>query len=94
MLPDEATIAEQGVPGFDAAAWFALFAPAGTPKEVIELLNSKANDALKAPEVREGFLKAGNEPVGGGPEVLAARVQSELQKWPAIVREKNIRIDQ
>ncbi len=94
VLPDEATIAEQGVPGFDAAAWFALFAPAGTPKEVIELLNSKANDALKAPEVREGFLKAGNEPVGGGPEVLAARVQSELQKWPAIVREKNIRIDQ
>jgi len=94
VLPDEPTIAEQGVPGFDAVAWFALFAPAGTPKEVIDLLNSKANDALKAPEVKEGFLRAGNEPVGGGPDVLAARVQSELQKWTTIVRDKNIRIDQ
>src|SRR6185369_3796748 len=48
VLPDEPTIAEQGVPGFEAAAWFALFAPAGTPKEVVELLNRKVNDALKA----------------------------------------------
>jgi tripartite-type tricarboxylate transporter receptor subunit TctC len=94
VLPDEPTIAEQGVPGFDAVAWFALFAPAGTPKEVIDLLNSKVNDALKAAEVKEGFLRAGNEPVGGSPDVLAARVQSELQKWTTIVREKNIHIDQ
>ena len=60
---------------------------------MIELLNSKVNDALKAPEVREGFLKAGNEPVGGSPELLAARVRSEMQKWTTIVREKNIHID-
>jgi tripartite-type tricarboxylate transporter receptor subunit TctC len=94
VLPDEPTIAEQGVPGFDASAWFALFAPAGTPKAAIELLNSKINDALRTAEIKEGFLKVGNEPAGGGPEILAARVQSELQKWPTIVREKNIHIDQ
>jgi tripartite-type tricarboxylate transporter receptor subunit TctC len=94
VLPDEPTIAEQGVPGFDAVAWFALFAPAGTPKEVIDLLNRKVNDALKPVEVKEGFLKLGNETVGGGPDVLAAKVQSELQKWTTIVREKNIHIDQ
>jgi tripartite-type tricarboxylate transporter receptor subunit TctC len=94
VLPDEPTIAEQGVPGFEAVAWFALFAPAGTPKEVVELLNHKVNDALKATEVKEGFLKLGNEPVGGGPDVLAAMVQSDLRKWATIVREKNIHIDQ
>src|SRR5882757_8104492 len=94
VLPDVPTIAESAVPGFDATAWFALFAPAGTPKAVVDLLNSKVNAVLVAAEVREGFLKLGNEPVGGGPDVLAAKVQSELQKWTTIVREKNIRIDQ
>ena len=94
VLPDDPTIAESAVPGFEAGVWFALFAPAGTPKPVVDLLNSKVNDALKPAEVREGFLKVGNEPVGGGPEVLAAKVQAELQKWQAIVRQKNIRIDQ
>lgn len=94
VLPDVPTIAESAVPGFEADAWFALFAPAGTPKAVVDLLNSKVNAALAATEVREGFLKLGNEPVGGAPDVLAAKVQSELQKWTTIVRDKNIRIDQ
>jgi tripartite-type tricarboxylate transporter receptor subunit TctC len=93
VLPDDPTIAESAVPGFEAAVWFALFAPAGTPKAVVDLLNSKINAALQPAEVREGFLRVGNEPVGGGPDVLAAKVQSELQKWTVIVREKNIRIE-
>jgi tripartite-type tricarboxylate transporter receptor subunit TctC len=92
--PDEPTISESAVPGFEATVWFGLFAPAGTPTAVVNLLNSKVNAALAPAEVREGFLKIGNEPVGGGPDVLAAQVQSELQKWTTIVREKNIRIDQ
>src|SRR3954469_472282 len=94
LLPDGPTISETAVPGFEASVWFALFAPAGTPRAVVELLNSKVNAALAAPEVKENFLKVGNEPVGGGPDVLAAKVQAELQKWPAIVRAKNIRIEQ
>ena len=57
-------------------------------------MNSKVNAALGAAEVRENFLKVGNEPVGGGPDVLAAKVQAEMAKWTAIVREKNIRIEQ
>jgi tripartite-type tricarboxylate transporter receptor subunit TctC len=94
LHPDEPTIAESAVPGFDASVWFGLFAPAGTPKAAVDLLNSKVNAVLALPEISEGFLKVGNEPVGGGPEVLAAKVQAELQKWTTIVREKNIRIDQ
>jgi len=94
VLPDEPTISESAVPGFSATVWFALFAPAGTPADAVELLNRKINAALATAEVREGFLKLGNVPVGGGPEVLAAQVQSELKQWAGIVREKNIRIDQ
>ena len=94
VLPDGPTISESAVPGFEASVWFGLFAPAGTPQAVVDLLNSKVNAALAPPEVREGFLKVGNEPVGGGPDVLAAKVQAELQKWTTIVREKNIRIEQ
>jgi tripartite-type tricarboxylate transporter receptor subunit TctC len=94
LHPDEPTISESAVPGFDASVWFGLFAPAGTPKVAVELLNRKVNDVLALPEIREGFLKVGNEPVGGAPEVLAAKVQAELQKWTTIVREKNIRIEQ
>src|SRR5882672_1208240 len=91
VLPDEPTISESAVPGFESSVWFGLFAPAGTPKAVVDLLNSKVNAALAPPEVREGFLRVGNEPVGGGPDILAAKVQTELQKWTTIVREKNIR---
>jgi tripartite-type tricarboxylate transporter receptor subunit TctC len=94
VLPDEPTISEAAVPGFEASVWFGLFAPAGTPKAVVDLLNSKVNAALAPPEVREGFLRVGNEPAGGGPDILAAKVQTELQKWTTIVREKNIRIEQ
>src|SRR3954470_14000683 len=94
VLPDGPTIAESAVPGFEASVWFALFAPAGTPQAAIDLLNSKVNVALAAAEVKENFLKVGNEPVGGGPDVLAAKVQNELQKWTSIAREKNIRIEQ
>jgi len=94
VLPDGPTISESAVPGFEASVWFALFAPAGTPQAVIDLLNSKVNITLAAAEGQENFLKVGNEPVGGGPDILAAKVQAELQKWTAIVREKNIRIEQ
>ena len=94
VLPDGPTIAESAVPGFEASVWFALFAPADTPKAVIDLLNSKVNVALSQAEVKENFLRVGNEPVGGGADVLAAKVQAELEKWKPIVRDKNIRIDQ
>ncbi len=93
VLPEGPTISESAVPGFEASVWFALFAPAGTPQATINVLNSKVNAALAPPEVRETFLKVGNEPVGGEPDVLAEKVQAELQKWMTIVREKNIRID-
>jgi tripartite-type tricarboxylate transporter receptor subunit TctC len=92
--PNEPTVSESAVPGFDVTIWFGLFAPAKTPKAVVDLLNSRINAVLANPEVKASFLRLGLEPMGGGSDVLAAKVQSEMQKWTKLVREKNIRIEQ
>ncbi len=92
-LPDQPTVAEAGVPGFDTMVWFGLFAPAATPKPIIDLLNAKVNASLAVPSVRQSFDKLGVQVVGGTPEILAKKVESEMQKWAGIVRERNIRVD-
>jgi tripartite-type tricarboxylate transporter receptor subunit TctC len=74
--------------------WFGLFAPAGTPKSAVDLVNRKANAVLASSSVKESFAKLGIEGVGGPPDLLAAKVQTEMRKWANIVREKNIRVDQ
>ena len=94
VLPDLPTISEAGLPGYDTMVWFGLFAPAGTPKPIVEIVNRKTNAVLASPRVKEGLEKLGIEPVGGGADVLAGKVQSELSKWATIVREKNIRVEQ
>ena len=94
VLPDQPTISEAGLPGYDTMVWFGLFAPAGTPKSIILRVNSATNAVLASPRIKEALEKLGIDPVGGSPGVLASKVQSELQKWAAVVREKNIRLDQ
>ena len=94
VLPDLPTISEAGLPGYDTMVWFGLFAPVGTPKPIIDVLNSKTNAVLASPRVKEALRKLGVETVGGGQDVLAGKVQSELQKWSTIVREKSIRLEQ
>jgi tripartite-type tricarboxylate transporter receptor subunit TctC len=94
VLPDSPTIAESGLPGFDTSVWFGLFAPAGTPRTIVDKVNGKMSTVLATPEVKANFANLGFEAVGGGPEVLARRVQAELKKWADLVREKNIHIDQ
>ena len=94
VLPGRPTVSESGLPGFETMVWFGLFAPAGTPQRIIDHLNSKVRATLAAESVKKAFEKLGIEVVGGGPEILAAKVQSEMQKWSKLVRERNIRIDQ
>ena len=74
VLPDQPTITESAVPGFDTSVWFAFFAPAGTPKAIVDLINSKMNAVLATPQIKESFAKLGIEPQGGGPEIVAKRV--------------------
>ncbi len=94
VLPDAPTVAESGLPGFDNPVWFGLFAPAGTPPPVVGKLNGKMNEVLAAADVKESFAKLGFQPGGGSPDDLAKRVGAEIKKWTALVREKNIHVDQ
>ena len=93
ILPQYPTISESGLPGYEASVWYGFFAPAGTPKPIVQLLNSKINAVLASPRVKDAFAKFGIHAQGGSPEVLAKRVDTEMRKWADVVREKNIRID-
>jgi tripartite-type tricarboxylate transporter receptor subunit TctC len=89
-LPDVKTVQESGFQGFEATAWYALAAPAGTPNEIIEKLNADANAFLKSPKGQEVIANLSMQAVGGPPSDLKAFIGSELQKWGAVVKDANI----
>jgi tripartite-type tricarboxylate transporter receptor subunit TctC len=92
-LPDVPTVAESGVPGFEAGSWFALFAPAAVPREIVAKLALESAAALQVPDVREKLLASGAEPGGGTPESLAAFAKAETAKWAKVVKESGAKID-
>ena len=83
VLPDLPTISEAAVPGFDTMVWFGLFAPAATPKPVVDLVNSKTNAVLASSRVKEGFAKLGIEAVGGSPTSSPARYRRKYRSGRA-----------
>jgi tripartite-type tricarboxylate transporter receptor subunit TctC len=92
-LPDVPTIAESGVPGFEAGGFLGLVAPAGTPPAVIQALNAAAQKSLALPEVRDRLLGLASPPVGGTPEQLAAHIKREIDKWARVIRAANIKAE-
>ena len=93
MLPDLPTIAESGLPGYEVTSWNAVFAPAGTPKEVIDRLNHELNAILQSPETRKFFAEQGGEAGGGTPRELADLVRAETVKWSKVVKDSGARVD-
>ena len=89
-LPDVPTVAESGLPGFEASVWYALLAPAGTPRDVVEKLNGAINSYLKTPAAQELFVKLGVQGAGGTPADLKAFVADEIAKWEPIVKAADI----
>jgi tripartite-type tricarboxylate transporter receptor subunit TctC len=81
IAPDVPTIAESGLPGFDATVWFGLVAPAGTPRPVVDKLNAAAVGALKQPDVVDKLRKSGFEPLGSSPDEFAKLIAQDLKKW-------------
>jgi tripartite-type tricarboxylate transporter receptor subunit TctC len=92
-LPNVPTLAEQGVPNFEAWAWQGLVVPAGTPKDVIARLNAEYAKAVADPAIRAKLMEAGIEPVTSTPEQMAAYVKNETTKWAQVIKQADIKVD-
>jgi tripartite-type tricarboxylate transporter receptor subunit TctC len=90
-LPEVPTLNELGVSGVDASTWFGLFAPAGTPKDVVDRLHRDAVMALRS--LKESFAKQGDEAIGSTPDEFAAFVRAEHAKWGKVIKDLNLKID-
>jgi len=84
-FPDVPTIAEAGVPGYEVVQWSGIFAPAGTPSEIVGKLNRQINEALTLPDVKERLAKLGVDPVGGTSQQFAAFTSAEVRKWAKVI---------
>jgi tripartite-type tricarboxylate transporter receptor subunit TctC len=93
LLPDVPSIAEAGLPGFEATSWQGIFAPAGTPAPIVARLNAAIAAALADPAIRDPFAQQGFVVAASTPEEFAALVRAEVEKWRAVVRAGNIRPD-
>jgi tripartite-type tricarboxylate transporter receptor subunit TctC len=92
-LPDIPTIAESGVPGYEAYSWIGIVAPAHTPKPIIDKLNQEISSILKQPDVAKELLDQGAVPVGDTPEHFAQYIKDEIVKWGAVVKSANIKAE-
>jgi tripartite-type tricarboxylate transporter receptor subunit TctC len=92
-MPDVPTIAESGFPGFEAGSWFGIFAPKGTPPEIIAVLNKATNEAIAERAIEARMIEEGADPAAGTPEKFGAFVRSEHEKWRAVVRESGAVVD-
>jgi tripartite-type tricarboxylate transporter receptor subunit TctC len=92
-LPEVPTFAQAGYPGFEANGWFAFFAPAGTPPEVVAKLAAEIGRIVKHPEVNQRLLAMGLQPVGSTPAELASVIATDTPKWARIVRDAGIKLD-
>src|ERR1700709_1863032 len=89
IMPDVPTLAEAGMPGYDAGIWIGLLAPVGTPPAIIEKLSGAANNALNTQEVRTALKRQGTDPLGGTPKEFAEFIRADIEKWVAVLAAAN-----
>jgi tripartite-type tricarboxylate transporter receptor subunit TctC len=91
---DIPTVAESGLPGYEAATWFGLFATAGTPREIVTKINAEIHRILADPDFREKFLAPQMfEPMGSTPEEFANQIKAQTQKWAKVIHEQKLSVD-
>ena len=90
-LPDVPSIAEAGLPGYEATQWFGLLAPAGTPRPIIDRLYQESSRALRTADMKERMTAEGLEVVGGTPEEFASYIRSETEKWTQVIKAAGIK---
>jgi tripartite-type tricarboxylate transporter receptor subunit TctC len=93
ILPDVPTIAESGLPGFEAVVYYGLMAPAGTPKEIVDRLNKELRALVAAPDMRARITADGGEPLSASPEEYAADIDREETKWSALIRRLGLKVE-
>jgi tripartite-type tricarboxylate transporter receptor subunit TctC len=91
VAPEIPTVAETALPGFDAATWFGLVAPAGTPRDIVLQLNAEVRRLLAQPETRQRFTDLGMSSEDSTPDALDAYIKSEIAKWSQVIRDADIR---
>ena len=92
-LPDVPTIAESGLPGYEASSWFGLLAPAGTPADIVAKINGEVARWLASPEAKEKLLAQGANAAGGTPEDFVRHIAAETAKWQKVVKESGAKVD-
>ncbi len=90
-LPDVPSIAEAGLPGYEATQWFGVLAPAATPRAIIDRLYQEVSRALRAPDVKERLSAEGAEVVASTPEGFAGYIKSETEKWTRVIKAAGIK---
>ena len=93
QAPDVPTVAEAGVPGYEAQVWQSIVVPAGTPREIIARLNTELTRIMKLPDTRARLSAVGIEPISSTPQELAAFIRSETTKWSKIIKDIGLKVD-
>jgi tripartite-type tricarboxylate transporter receptor subunit TctC len=86
VLPDVPTFAQMGYPGYDPGVWYGVFAPAATPRDIVNRLSASVAKALQAPDVRERLLTLGARPTSSTPEEFTLFVRDEIARWAKVVK--------
>jgi tripartite-type tricarboxylate transporter receptor subunit TctC len=93
VLPDVPTIAEAGVPGYEAGIWLGLMAPAGTPRPVLDRLNAEVNKVINSPEVKDAWAKQGATPMGMPIDQFDKFLRADIVKWSSVVKATGMKVD-
>ena len=93
LLPDLPTVAESGVPGFEATNWFGILAPRGTPRSIVATLSAAIAGQMQSAELKERLLNDGADPIGSTPEEFSALIRTELARWARVVRMSGAKVD-
>jgi tripartite-type tricarboxylate transporter receptor subunit TctC len=92
-FPDIPTVAEAGVPGYEAATWSGVIAPAGVSRPIVNKLNAMINRAIQSKTFRDRFAMIGDEPAGGSPEEFAAQIKKDSAKWADVIKRSGAKLD-
>lgn len=92
-LPNVATMAEAGIPGYKVTGWYGFYAPANTPQDIVRRLHEESRRVLSSPDIKDKLIKAGNQPVGTPPAEFLAFVRAEYDKWAKVIKQANLHID-